>query len=116
MHNFLPILTFFTNLESSGDGQHGADTLINFSADYDLETAVWKKWPGLHKVPLFLDFSKLKRKMTTIALMANRLNFHLALKNRKSAQKCAPGGIFCIIILTRLVHVRVNILAVTGRV
>ena len=36
---FDQFLTFFTNLESSGDGQYGADTLINFSADYDLETA-----------------------------------------------------------------------------
>ena len=85
------------------------DMLINFSADYDLETAVWKKWPGYYKVPLFWDISwqyaKLKRKMTIIALMANRLKFHFTLKNRKSAQKYAPGGIFCIIILTRLVHI-----------
>ena len=43
MHNFLPILTLFTNLESSGDGQHCADSLINLSADYDLATTVGKK-------------------------------------------------------------------------
>ena len=36
--------------------------------------------------------------------MANRLNFYWTLKNRKSVQICARGGIFRIIILTRLVR------------
>ena len=40
LHNFWPIRTFFTNLESPGDGQYDADALINFTADYDLETAL----------------------------------------------------------------------------
>ena len=33
----------FTNLESSGDGQYDSGSLINFSADYHLEIADWKK-------------------------------------------------------------------------